>query len=65
MAHTYVDVDESACSIVMGRYGFTTQQEAVNYALRAIAGEALDLDAARSLRGSGWDDDLKALRSSN
>jgi Arc/MetJ family transcription regulator len=65
MARTYVDLDESACSIVMGRFGFTTQQDAVNYALRAIAGEALDLDAARSMRGSGWDGQLKALRSSN
>ena len=41
-----------------------TKRDAVNLALRLVAAEALDVDAARDLRGSGWDGDLEALRSS-
>jgi Arc/MetJ family transcription regulator len=63
MARTNVDIDTEACSIVMKRYGFGTKREAVNFALRELAGE-LTLDQARSLRGSGWSGDLQALRES-
>ena len=64
MSRTNIDIDEDACSAVMERYGFTTKREAVNFALRHLAGEPLSLAEARSLRGSGWDGDLDALRSS-
>jgi Arc/MetJ family transcription regulator len=63
MARTNIDIDEDACDVVMQRYQFTTKREAVNFAFRTIAGEALALDAARALRGSGWDADLDAMRS--
>ena len=53
MARTNVDIDDEACSKVMKRYGFGTKRDAVNFALRELAGE-LDLDQARALRGSGW-----------
>ena len=50
--------------MVMRRYHLTSKRDAVNFALRALASEALDLEQARSLRGSGWDGDLDALRAS-
>ncbi|MGA2014780.1 MAG: type II toxin-antitoxin system VapB family antitoxin [Solirubrobacteraceae bacterium] len=62
MARTNVDIDELACAEVMRRYELRTKREAVNLALRTLAGEALDLDAARALRGSGWDGDLDRMR---
>ena len=64
MARTNIDIDDSACEAVMRRYHLASKREAVNFALRALASEALDLEQARSLRGSGWDGDLDALRAS-
>jgi Arc/MetJ family transcription regulator len=64
MARTNIDIDDSACAMVMRRYHLTSKRDAVNFALRALASEALDLEQARSLRGSGWDGDLDALRAS-
>lgn len=63
MARTNIDIDEEACAEVMRRYELSSKRDAVNLALRALAGEVLDLDAARALRGSGWEGDLEQLRS--
>ncbi len=62
MTRTNVDIDDIACGVVMKRYHLTTKRAAVNFALRNLAAEPLDLDAARQLRGSGWDGDLNDLR---
>jgi Arc/MetJ family transcription regulator len=62
MARTNIDVDEEACRVVMQRYHLTTKRDAVNLALRTVAGEPLSLDRARQLRGSGWDGDLDQMR---
>jgi Arc/MetJ family transcription regulator len=64
MTRTNVDIDDHACRVVMDRYGLTTKREAVNFALRSLAVEPLDLVAARQLRGSGWDGDIDEMRSS-
>jgi Arc/MetJ family transcription regulator len=64
MSRTNIDIDDEACETVMERYHFTSKREAVNYALRLAAAEALGLDDARALRGSGWEGDLDQLRSS-
>jgi len=64
MARTNIDIDEASCRVVMDRYQFTTKREAVNFALRALAAEPLDVAAARALRGSGWEGDLGQLRTS-
>jgi Arc/MetJ family transcription regulator len=64
MSRTNIDIDDDACAIVMRRYRLATKREAVNFALRALAIEPLSLDAARRLRGSGWDGDLDDLRAS-
>ena len=62
MARTTIDIDDAACAEVMRRYRLATREEAVNFALRALAGEAASLDEARSMRGIGWDGDLDAMR---
>lgn len=64
MSRTNIDLDDQACLAVMDRYRFQTKREAVNFALRTLAAEPLSLDAARELRGSGWDADLNELRGS-
>ncbi len=48
----------------MQRYHLATKREAVNFALRSVAGEPLSLERARKLRGSGWDGDLEEMRAS-
>ena len=62
MARTNIDIDDQACRAVMDRYQLTSKRDAVNFALRSLAAEPLDVDAARRLRGSGWDGDLDELR---
>lgn len=62
MARTNIDIDDEACNVVMKRYHLATKREAVNFALRTLAAEPLSLDAARHLRGSGWDGDLDDVR---
>jgi Arc/MetJ family transcription regulator len=62
MARTNIDIDDAACRTVMERYHLSTKRDAVNFALRALAGEPLGLEAARRLRGSGWDGDLEEMR---
>jgi len=64
MGRTNIDIDEDACREVMGRYHLATKREAVNLALRRLAGEPLDLADARAMRGSGWDGDLDDIRAS-
>ncbi|MDA8069960.1 MAG: type II toxin-antitoxin system VapB family antitoxin [Actinomycetota bacterium] len=63
MARTNVDLDDRACAEVMRRYELNSKRDAVNLALRTLAGEQLDLTAARALRGSGWEENLEQLRS--
>jgi Arc/MetJ family transcription regulator len=62
MSRTNIDIDDEACRAVMDRFRFATKREAVNFALRAVAGEALDVADARRLRGSGWEGDLAEMR---
>jgi len=62
MARTNIDLDEDACRAVMDRYHLSTKRAAVNFALRTLAAEPLGVDAARRLRGSGWDGDLDEMR---
>jgi Arc/MetJ family transcription regulator len=64
MARTNIDVDDEACAEVMRRYRLTTKRDAVNFALRTLAAEPLTVDEARALRGTGWEGDLDAMRTS-
>ncbi len=64
MARTNIDIDDHACAVVMARYRLTTKRDAVNFALRNLAQEAMDVDTARGMRGTGWDGDLEEMRGS-
>ena len=64
MTRTNVDIDDRACAEVMRRYHLATKREAINFALRTLAAEPMSIEDARALRGSGWDGDLDAMRSS-
>jgi len=64
MARTNIDIDDGACEAVMQRYRLRSKREAVNFALRTVAGEPLSIEDARRLRGSGWEGDLDAMRAS-
>lgn len=63
MARTTIDIDGAACAEVMRRYRLATSEDAVNFALRTLAGEAASLDEARAMQGSGWEGDLDGMRS--
>ena len=62
MGRTNIDIDDEACAAVMAQFRLETKREAVNLALRRLAAVPLDLEDARSLRGSGWDGDLEDMR---
>lgn len=64
MTRTNIDIDDDACRAVMARYHLDTKRDAVNLALRQLAAVPLDIDAARGMRGSGWDGDLDEMRAS-
>ena len=62
MARTNVDIDDEACAIVMQRYHLATKRDAINFALRTLAAEPLELDEARKMRGAGWVGNLDEMR---
>jgi Arc/MetJ family transcription regulator len=62
MSRTNIDIDEDSCRVVMQRYHLSTKRDAVNFALRTVAGEQLSVVQARQLRGSGWNGDLEEMR---
>jgi Arc/MetJ family transcription regulator len=64
MSRTNIDIDEDACQVVMKRYQFSTKRDAVNFALRTVAGEPLSIEKAHGLRGTGWEGDLDEMRTS-
>jgi Arc/MetJ family transcription regulator len=64
MSRTNIDIDDDACRTVMKRYQFSSKRDAINFALRSVAGEPLSVEEARQLRGSGWDGDLDQVRAS-
>ena len=63
MSRTNVNIDDEACAEIMRRYRLATKREAINFALRTLAAEPLDVEEARRLRGSGWEGDLDKMRS--
>lgn len=63
MARTNIDIDETACLAVMKRYHLATKRDAVNFALRLLAGDAMSVEEMRAMQGSGWEGDLSAMRS--
>ena len=64
MGRTNVVVDDSLVERVMRLYGLKTKREAIDYALRMLAGVPDANKKTLELRGSGWEGDLEALRTS-
>ena len=70
MARISVEIDEKACAEVMRRFRLNSKNEAINFALRRMAGVPIPPDPAKhmtpeeidALRGIGWHGDLDAIR---
>lgn len=63
MARTNIEIDEKLVERVKKLYGLRTMREAVDFALRAVAGDKSRRDML-DLEGSGWKGDLGKLRRS-
>lgn len=53
MARTNIDIDDRLVGIVMRRYGLTTKKEAVDLALRRLAGQPMTRDEILAMQGAG------------
>jgi len=62
MSRTNIDIDEELIGTIMRRYRLRTKREAVDFALRELAGRPLTIDEALSLEGTGWEGDLEEMR---
>ena len=51
MARTNIDIDDATLGVVMRRYGIHTKTEAVDLALRRLAGEPMTIAEALEMRG--------------
>ncbi len=52
MARTNIDIDQELLRIVMQRYGLHTKREAVELALRRLAGEPMTREEALAMQGA-------------
>lgn len=52
MTRTNIDLNDSAVEIIMRRYGLRTKTEAVDYALRALAGQPLTREEILAMHGA-------------
>lgn len=60
MTRTNIDIDDDKLAQVMRRYGVHTKTEAVDLALRHLAGRPLTIDEALAMRGANAIDELPA-----
>ncbi len=59
MARTNIDVDDKLLAIVMRRHGIHTKREAVDFALRRLAGEPMTIDEALAMQGAHVIEDVE------
>lgn len=64
MTRTNIDIDDELVAAAMRRFGVRTKREAVELALKQVAGPPLTTEMILDLRGVGWEGDLEAMRSS-
>ena len=62
MGRTNVVVDDELIARVMRLYGLRTKREAIDFALRRVAGEVDVKELLREIEGIGWDGDFEAMR---
>lgn len=60
MARTNIDIDDEQLAVIMRRYGVHTKTEAVDLALRHLAGRPLTIAEALDMRGVHAIDDVPA-----
>ena len=58
MARTNIDIDDELLSRVMRRYGIHTKREAVDLALRRLAGDPMTIEEALAMRGAHAIDEI-------
>ena len=58
MGRTNIDIDDEVLGIVMRRYGVHTKTEAVDLALRHLAGQPMTIEEALEMRGAKLIDSL-------
>lgn len=51
MARTNIDLDDNLLALIMRRYGVHTKTEAVDLALRSLAGQPMTITEALDMRG--------------
>lgn len=61
MGRTNVVVDDKLIARVMRLYGLRTKREAIDFALRSVAGTS-DTRELLKLKGIGWEGDLEEMR---
>ena len=49
---TNIEIEDDYVEVVMARYGLRTKTEAVDLALRHLAGQPLTAEEARAMRGA-------------
>jgi len=62
MTRTNIDIDDELVADVIRRYGLSSKREAVDLALRRLAGPKITPEFALSLEGIGWEGDLDEIR---
>jgi len=62
MGRTNIDIDDELIAEVMRRLGVRTKREAVDLALRRVAGPRLAKEDFDAVRGIGFEIDLAELR---
>lgn len=61
---TNIEIDEAAVTAIMGRYGVRTKTEAVDLALRSLAGQPMTKAEALAMRGARAIDEIEDRASS-
>ena len=64
MTRTNIEIDDELVARVMERYELKTKKEAVDLALRQLAGTPLTREFLESVHGMGWEGDLAEMRKS-
>jgi Arc/MetJ family transcription regulator len=66
VSRTNIDIDDELVAAVMRRYHLRSKREAVDLALRRLAGGSpMGREQMLAMRGTGWDGDLEEMRSWN
>lgn len=59
-SRTNIEIDDGYVETIMDRYGVRTKTDAVDLALRHLAGQPMSRDEALAMRGAGAVDEIPA-----